>query len=688
MIADSEDGGQSWKALEPINEKLGINLDAGGVINMPAPAISVKGDIFFCVYVQEDENSEGMSVYYHMSPEGEVNKLDFSGLSEDFYVFNCKFTKQGTLLLQTLEGLIEVNPEDGSKIYEYENGNRIEFFNVAGNKLAIVIDGSVHYYNIETKEPIEGGDVLSEHMGSNPENMMVISTSCVPVLFCEGDEEDAVFYADHRGLYRFAFGGNVVEQVMDASLNSMGAPDTSFVNLSRDKDGVFYLTYRGEGESLSVLKYVYSKDTPAVPDTELKLYSLKENSFMKQVAAVFQKKYPDIYLNIETGMSGEDAITSTDAIKTLNTEIMAGKGPDIVILDGISENTYIEKGMLADLSGLLKDAGILDNVKEAYTQEDGSIYCMPSKFGIPMIMGKKDEVSNVKDLKTMADILEAHMDEYGLEKQPISFSMSAGYLLASMAEVSYPAWLDEQGALNEAAVREYLEQVNRIYSSGKTSAKEMMERYDLSEEQMEQSYVRDYFSVSANAMSMKYGKEILGPGLLLSQRGFASMYSAEKDEPSVTHALWNGQSANCFTPLMVAGISAKSTQKEAAEKFIQFLFSEEGQNIPSDCGLPVNETVYDGMDYWIVGEVDDAIAQASSSNSETGEMMELITIQPPEEAIIEVQKLGKMVTQPVAANEIILNAVVSSGSRYLKGEISLDEACNSITQEVNLYLSE
>lgn len=688
MIADSGDGGASWQGGAPINEKLGINLDGGGVTNMPAPAISEKGDIFFCVYVQEDENSEGMSVYYHMSADGEVHKLDFSGLSENFYVFNCKFTEQGTLLLQTVESLIEVNPEDGSKLYEYENGNRVEFFGVAGNKLAVVVDGSVHYYNTETKEPIEGGDVLTEQMASNPENLMLMSTSSLPILFCKGDEEDAVFYADHKGLYRYAFGGNVVEQVIDASLNSMGSPATSFLSLSRDKEGVFYLLYRDGNDGLNVLKYVYSKDTPAVPDTELKLYSLKDNSFIKQVAAIFQKKYPDIYLNIETGMSGDDAITSTDAIKTLNTEIMAGKGPDIMILDGISENTYIEKGMLADLSGLLKDAGILDNVKEAYTQEDGSIYCMPSKFGIPMIMGKKDEVSSVNDLKSMADILEAHLDEYNIDKQPMSFARSASYLLGALAEVSYPAWLDEQGVLDETAVREYLEQVNRIYQSEKNSVKEMIEQYGMSEADMDYPYSREYSRVSSNAMSMKYGMEILGPGLLLSPEDFARVYSAEKDEPSLSHALWNGQSENCFTPLMVAGISAKSTQKEAAEKFIQFLFSGEGQKISSYSGLPVNETVFDSMDYWNLGGENGVISESSSSNSETGEKMVLTTIQPPEDAISEVQKLGKTLTQPVAFNEIILNAVMSSGARYLKGDISLDEACNSITQEVNLYLSE
>ena len=59
------------------------------------------------------------------------------------------------------------------------------------------------------------------------------------------------------------------------------------------------------------------KNTPTTPDTELTVYSLKDNDFIKQAAVLFQKKYPDVYVNIETGMSGDDSVTDTDALKVL-----------------------------------------------------------------------------------------------------------------------------------------------------------------------------------------------------------------------------------------------------------------------------------------------------------------------------------------------------------------------------------
>ena len=121
--------------------------------------------------------------------------------------------------------------------------------------------------------------------------------------------------------------------------------------MAMDQEGMFYIGEIDYSSGLNcgrLVSYKYSADTPTVPDTELTIYSLEENSGIRQAVVMFQKKYPDIYLTLETGMSGNDGVTRTDALKTLNTEIMAGKGPDILILDGISSETYIEQGMLED----------------------------------------------------------------------------------------------------------------------------------------------------------------------------------------------------------------------------------------------------------------------------------------------------------------------------------------------------
>lgn len=486
-----------------------------------------------------------------------------------------------------------------------------------------------------------------------------------------------------------------MEEIIDGNLNSLSSPDISLVAMNRDQDGNIYVAVQDSAADMGhmgrVLKYTYSPDTPAEPDTELTVYSLLDNSYIRQVAAIFQKKYPDIYLSLEVGMTGEDGMTTTDALKTLNTEIMAGNGPDVMILDGIPEDTYIEKGMLADISSILdkaeKEDGILDNIREPYKEEDGSQYVMPLRFSIPLIQGNREDVEKAGDIVSMADMLESYQDEYTEMNMPLSL-MGVGPegFLRAFADVNAPAWQKEDGSLNEDAVMEYLEQAGRIYAAGKESMDYIKEMaggyvYSLSELPL-------VSNVSASVMSLLSGYVKMAAGRLASPEDLANMYSVEQKMGDITHSLWNGQAQNCFIPSQIVGISAKAEQKEAAEKLVEFLFTKEGQEIGSNSGFPVNEAVYDSEDYWAAGDDQGCLGTTGAGNANTGEYVEMDIVRADEETTKEIQELGKTLTTPSRGNEIILNAIAENGTRYLNGEISLEEAAKGTIQQVNLYLAE
>ena len=56
---------------------------------------------------------------------------------------------------------------------------------------------------------------------------------------------------------------------------------------------------------------------------------------------------------------------------------MAGEGPDILFMDGLPVNSYIEKGLLADVSDvmnpLISDGKLFKNIAETYKSDDGKI---------------------------------------------------------------------------------------------------------------------------------------------------------------------------------------------------------------------------------------------------------------------------------------------------------------------------
>ena len=138
--------------------------------------------------------------------------------------------------------------------------------------------------------------------------------------------------------------------------------------------------------------------------------------------------------------------------------------------------------MLEDLSGILKAAGLLSNIEEAYKSEDGSIYEMPVKFGVPMIEGKKEDVDAVTDLTSLADVTEKHKEEYGLStetfcKLPLAYSMYPKAFLEELADDNSAAWVKENGTLDEEKVKEFLEQAGRIYQAGKDGIEELKAAY-------------------------------------------------------------------------------------------------------------------------------------------------------------------------------------------------------------------
>ena len=689
----SSDQGQTWDAGENLAGLFGVE----GVSFYKA-ALGKDGSIVGGVLIEsEDENDAVNMDYYYCPAGGEGKKLELGSAVDGTFAWDMALGANGNLFLElTGSGILEINPGDGSVVHEYEKGNHTDYMGVTSEYLIVVGDGDVHYYDIASGKPANGGDALTEQLKKTPSNLEFGNSSGTSLMFMDGDEEGTLFYVDSTGLYRYAFGGNVIEQVIDGSLNSLSSSNMAFNSMAQDKDGKIYIgviSYDDSAMAGKLFSYTYSADTPTVPDMELTVYSLEENSSIRQAVTMFQKKYPDVYLTLETGMSGDDGVTRTDALKTLNTEIMAGKGPDILIMDGISSETYIQQGMLEDLSGVLKDAGILSNIQEVYIEEDGSIYEMPVKFGIPMIEGAKEDVDAATDLTSLADVAESHKDEYGLSdesfyKLPFVYSMYPGPLLEEFSDNNSAAWMKADGTLDEEKVKEFLEQMGRIYQAGKDGADALKSAYP---EAFDDSQVPEYersYGIAGQNVSVLLGTSLFAVGGVFSPYDFASVVSFANLVENQEYKLWNGQTANCYIPINKIGVSSKSSQKDTAMEFVKYLFSEEGQQLSKSDGFPVVESVYDGEDYWNQGEEGKVLASGGNSNSVTGQDLEYEITVPSADLVDQFKQLGKTLTTPILDNAIITSAVCDSGVRYLNGEISLDEAANAVIQQVNLYLAE
>ena len=184
------------------------------------------------------------------------------------------------------------------------------------------------------------------------------------------------------------------------------------------------------------------------------------------------------------------------------------------------------------------------------------------------------------------------------------------------------------------------------------------------------------------------GNCLFAVGGVFSPYDFASVVSFSELTENQEYKLWNGQASDYYIPVNKISVSSKSAQKEKALEFVKYLFSEEGQQISKNDGFPVVEKVYDGDDYWNLGEEGTVLASGGGTNNLTGQETNYEIKVPSADQINEFKKLGKTLTTPILDNGIITSAVCENGVRYLNGEIGLEEAVNAVIQQVNLYLAE
>ena len=98
--------------------------------------------------------------------------------------------------------------------------------------------------------------------------------------------------------------------------------------------------------------------------------------------------------------------SSFDFFKKLNAEISSGNGPVIIILNGLNFETYVEKGILEDISSIISEnnSKLFSNVIEEYTV-NGKIYAFPVAIKYPILVGPRDEIEKINNLDSFVEVV-------------------------------------------------------------------------------------------------------------------------------------------------------------------------------------------------------------------------------------------------------------------------------------------
>ncbi|MDE7233036.1 MAG: extracellular solute-binding protein, partial [Lachnospiraceae bacterium] len=536
---------------------------------------------------EDGEKIENVCELILFSPEGGEKR--FSLPDPDGYTLEMLcFSEDGErLFLATRdEEIYEIDRETGEKRLLMQVDIRPDVFCVWEHYLAAKSEqDGVFLYDLDTREKIED-EVLSDFVTENykhDDNMVTSTYTIFPA------EDGGIYLAGMKGLHRHVIGGAVMEQVINGGLCGLSDPSKPLSVMKRSANDGFLAAY-AEGK---ISSFTYDPDMPSTPSQTLVAYCLTESDVLRQAITRYQEDNPDVYVEYRVGLSEEGGVTREDAIKKLNTEIMAGKGPDLLVLDGLPTDSYKEKGVLLDISPYLAELEtrepLLANIKESFT-EDGKITMIPAAVTLPMYYTEQENMTGVSDLSALADLFEKLRKDHPGEQ--LMELHSKDMLFDAVFPVSAPNWVTASGEPDMERISGDLEQMKRIYDACMEGLPDrVLMRYKELEDMRTSNKVTAYNDLGGGAVQIAGDNVQVSMGALTNGYNYGLLQSVRLMAGKADNRLAQlpGSAVDAFTPVALMGINATSQKSDLAGDFMQMILSKEMQSMIYPIGFPVNE---------------------------------------------------------------------------------------------------
>lgn len=519
---------------------------------------------------------------------------------------------------------------------------------------------------------------LSEQIWENMENEELVQAlkkttgyGCLAadplaeMLFTEG--EGIVKYCVEKDETTHA----INEEVLSGCIDTINEPITG---LAVQGENIVVCT-AGKSGSESNLYFLQKEQTKKTEkdktdtgkNTVLKIYSLKENSMIRSSLAFFRRKHTDISINYTVGYTGEDGFSVSDAIRKLNTEIMADEGPDIIVLDNLPVEEYISKGVLEPVTDIVneKKDEIFFNMIKGYNKES-EIFCVPTTFRIPVIIGISEVVS--------AESSKAVIDQMEQQESPVltrqDFPYAAMYMFVTSDMV-------EKDGMNEEKLTAYYNDLLRLKEMGNVTDKIVGE----SDYSMNQTVNIFPYGESDVTSDIYFGEAKAGVGQIAYADSYIKLNSARK-QADIQFDYLNKSGGNYYIPTEVLGINSRSSYKDAAKEFLSLYLTEEVQNT-NTMGFSINRNIMRNS-----AAVTDSPQYYSTiyKNLEDTSGLDLYTLSTDE--FNEFLQFVELADTPVRVDAVVTETVMEQADKILYEGLDVQTAVQTVCDKINLYLKE
>jgi len=581
----------------------------------------------------------------------------------------------------TSSGAVAVPMMSKTLLYDLSTGQLITELSVenassavSGDSNIYVLDGngSVSIFNLNDGSPSGKPEVkfteTEDTGGFRPMNMRLLGGSANTLAF----SSEKGLYAVMDGSLMLADFDGIIKTALESTAYSIGAPRSNITSLFILDDGSIVANMLSGGQTNRLYKYTWDENATVNPDKVLTIWSLEDNYFVRAAIAELRKHHPDSYINYEVALDGKSGMSASDAIKTLNTRLLSDSGPDVILLDGCSVDSYADRGILMNLSGSIDTGDVFESLLSPY-ENGGELYCLPTQFLMPMLMGSDEALAKVQSLDDLVNQAVTGNDlpaSGGPGPRPFSGvddAERAALYFSDLKELCDIFWISsapeivKDNQLDSVALRRYLEAVKAI-----------SDKYSLMETNQQGGRGGMSIAFSDGGLATALPGSLMWYTMQLTHyaafsAGNLQLIQMMMDRVGSNLALFPGLTPGAWQPSTVVGVSADTGVPQFAAEFVQAMLSLEVQRLNYGTGLPVTHT---GL-----------AAQIEAINERHAEMgAEPFSFDP--------NILISRLQTPSMGDTVLTDMMWSSVEKCCKGEIDVEGAVREIEQSIKNYLAE
>ena len=512
-----------------------------------------------------------------------------------------------------------------------------------------------------------------------------------------GTGEYDLYYESDYTVYGWNAATGVSEKVLDWL--ECDIDDGSIQNTAILSDGrICAISYDFTGSASSIQAVLLDRvDAASLPqkteltlacmnlDWDLRSRIVKFNRESSQYRIVV-KDYAE-YSSADYSMAGDTVIAgqTSDGITKLNTEILSGNVPDLLISAGLPVQQYAAKGLLEDLwqyidaDENIKRENLMTDVLNA-AETDGRLYELPTSFTIVTAAGLGKGVGGY-DSWTLDDLKDA-MSKLKAGATVFSPYTTKSDMLTAILYMNADEFMDWQNKTCNFTSQDFIDYLN--------FANTFPDSYDWS---------GDYVPDETRMLS---GEQLLTTDASLYSLGEVYLHNAllGNDLCYVGFPSPSGDLRSCFQFSTSFSIFSASEHKDAAWSFLRSLLSDSYQSTLYSA-LPISRTAFEAQaasemeqDYetdengeQILDKDGKPIPIAKGGYSSDGSsMIELYAMtQEQYDAVLE---LIHSTHRVLRYDENIQSIISAETASFFAGETTAEETAGRIQNRVRLYIAE